>query len=201
MVGPFSDVDFARPEDEDGIYELLMKLHTENGIFHVDETRVRQFIKLGTEQKLGMIGVIRGNGGIEASVGMTMDQWWYTLDWCLSERWNFVLPEHRKSTHAVRLIEFAKWCSDQLKVPLQMGIITTQQTEAKVRMYRRYLTPVGGLFMHNLPATMITTAPEEFVVPSDNVRRVGGGDAAAGIRTLDNVVKRRTSVPPVPLRS
>lgn len=147
----FEGVDWAAAADEQPIYDMLMQLHAENGAFSVDDARVRLNIKLGTQRQGGIIGVIRGETGLEASVGMVLDQWWYTEDWCLSERWNFVLPAFRKSDHAQRLIEFSKWCADRLSLPLMMGIISTQQTEAKLRLYRRFLTPVGGFFVYNMP--------------------------------------------------
>lgn len=147
----FEGVSLAQPSDEDEVFAMLLQLHAENGVFKVDEEKVRDFIRHGTEQRGGIIGVIRGETKIEASVGLTLDQWWYTKDWCLSERWNFVLPEHRRSSHAIQLIEYAKWCAERLKMPLQMGIISTHQTEAKIRLYGRRMRPVGGLFMYNAP--------------------------------------------------
>lgn len=140
-------VSAALPEDEDSIFQMLLGLHEENGIFQVDEGRVRSFIREATEHRGGVIGVIRGDSGLEASVGMTLDQWWYTTDWCLSERWLYVLPEFRRENHARRLVDYAKHCAATLTVPLQMGIMSTQRTAAKERLYARQLTPIGGLFM------------------------------------------------------
>lgn len=146
--GVFDGIGFAQPEDEDDIFELLILLHSENGIFTVDEPKVREFIRQGTEKRGGIIGTIRGEERVEASVGLVLDQWWYSTDWCLSERWCFVHPDYRKTKHAQRLIEFAKWSADRLEVPLQMGIMSTSRTEAKERLYRRQLKHIGGYFMH-----------------------------------------------------
>lgn len=143
----------AEIEDEDEIYSHLLQLHEENGMFSVDEGRVREFIRSATERRGGIIALIRGNE-IEASLGMVMDQWWYTLDWCLNERWCFVHPRYRKKNHARRLVDYGKWCSDNLSrfsdvnVPLQMGIMSSTRTEAKERLYARQLTRVGGFFMY-----------------------------------------------------
>lgn len=147
----FDGVRPAIPDDEDSIYKMLLLLHEENGVFSVSEPKVREFIRQATERRGGLIGIIQGEGGVEASVGLELQQWWYTDDWCLGEKWNFVLPDFRKSTHATKLIDWAKWSSDKLGVPLSMGIISTKQTAAKVRLYERRMTNVGAMFMANLP--------------------------------------------------
>lgn len=151
----FEGVDMARPEDEDALYNLLLGLHKENGIFTVDEQRSREFIRQATERRGGVIGVIRGEM-LEGTIGMVLDQWWYTSDWCLSERWCYVHPSFRRKNHARRLVDFAKFCAAELKVPLQMGIMSTKQTEAKMRLYRRQLTPIGELYLYKNGAPVVT---------------------------------------------
>lgn len=146
-----AEVRLATAEDEDSIYQMLLKLHEENGMFSVAEQKVREVIRFATERRGGLIGVIAGEHGLEASVGLEISQWWYTDDWCLSEKWNFVLPEYRRSTHAADLIDYAKWSAHQLGIPLSMGIISTKQTQAKIRLYGRRLQNVGAMFMDNLP--------------------------------------------------
>lgn len=158
----------ALPNDEDAVFAMLLQLHDENGIFPVDEVRVREFIRGATGgTNHGLIGVIRGDAGLEASVGLVIDQWWYTLKYCLSERWVFVSPAARsrpefdrkrgEKGHATLLMEWAQWCAQQFRVPLQMGIMSTQRTEAKERLYRRKMTPVGSLFMWDGDATQFKT--------------------------------------------
>lgn len=145
-------ITLAQIGDEDEIFDHLLQLHEENGIFTVDELRVRDFIRQATERQGGLIAVIRGEE-VEASIGLVLDQWWYTLDWCWSERWCFVNPKYRRKNHARRLVEYGKWVADNTNldgsvVPLQMGIISSTRTEAKERLYRRQLKPVGGYFMY-----------------------------------------------------
>jgi len=154
----------AGPRDEDEIFEMLLGLHEENGLFSVDEERTRAFIRTAITPGGGIVGVIRGaDGKLEASVGMTLDQWWYTSDWCLSERWVYVVPAARKRSfadkHASRLIDYAKWAAEQLGVPLQMGILSTTRTAAKEKMYGRKLTPVGALFMWSPDGEVRTGRP------------------------------------------
>ena len=160
MDDSFPGVSMAVPQDEDEIYALLLGLHQENGVFSVSEPRVRGFIRACTQQEdgvFGFIGLIR-ESTIEASVGLELTQWWYTDEWSLSEKWCFVHPGHRRKNHARRLVDFSKWCADRLAVPLLMGIISTQRTEAKERLYQRKMVRVGGMFMHGSTAPIVTGA-------------------------------------------
>lgn len=143
-----SNVRLARPDEGDAIYQLLLGLYEENGTFSIDHIKTRITIQGLLDPAQGMIGVIDGANGIEGSVGLVIDSQWYSSDQFLLELWCYVIPECRRSTHAKTLIEFAKWASDGLGIPLQMGIISTTQTAAKERLYRRQLQPVGGYFMH-----------------------------------------------------
>lgn len=149
----FSGVRLASIEDIDSIFDFLIELHYENGMFKMNSKKV--MLQLQTmldpvKGNPGIIGVIDGQNGLEASIGMTIDKWWYTDENSLNEKWNFVHPKHRKTTHAKRLIEFAKWCSEVTGNPLLMGIISTEKTEAKIRLYRRQLDFVGGFFSYGL---------------------------------------------------
>ncbi len=92
------------------------------------------------------------DGKIIASVGALFAQWWHTDDWHIDEMWNFVHPDYRKSTYAKDLITYMKWIAEQMGMSLHMGIITATKMEAKIRLYRRQITPVGALFVHNIQA-------------------------------------------------
>lgn len=187
----FPGVSFARPEDEDEIFTMLLDLHMENGVFSVDEAKVRGVIQGATQQRdgeFGFIGLIRGEK-IEGSVGLTLTQWWYTSEWCLQEHWCFVNKDFRDKNHARRLVDFSKWCADRMSVPLAMGVVSTTRTEAKERLYRRSLTPVGGLFMHSSKGPVLTGVGEQYVVPSSVVKSMGGGDVVKGRKALDKIIR------------
>lgn len=152
----FSHVRFAEPADEERLFDFLMFLYEENALFPIAEHKVRDMIRHATDKRGGVIGIIDGaDGRIEASIGMVIEEWWYTESPSLNEKWNFVREDCRRTEHAVTMIEFAKTCSErlskgQMQIPLFIGIVSTERTEAKVRMYRRRLQHVGGFFMHNL---------------------------------------------------
>jgi hypothetical protein len=63
-------VRFATPADEDQIFALLMLLHSENGMFGVNDDKVREGIKIATRRKGGFIWVIDEGGRVVATMGM-----------------------------------------------------------------------------------------------------------------------------------
>ncbi len=148
MLESFAGVRMARPEDAEAIFKNLVLAQKDNGVFPMNPRKVTEFIRCAIDRKGAIIGIIDGKNYIEATVGLILQQWWYTDEWSLGERWNFVHPNHRKTTHAKKLIEFSKWCAEELGVPLEMGVLSNERTEAKVRLYRRQLPCVGAFFMY-----------------------------------------------------
>lgn len=151
----FAGVRMARPEDEEPVYRLLLRLYDENALMPMSETKVRATIRSGTRGEGGIVGVIDGEDGIEASIGMALSSFWYSEACHLNELWCFVHPDHRASTHARRLVEFGKWCADRLstaerRVPLLLGIVTRHRLLPKLRLFQRQAPQVGALFMHGV---------------------------------------------------
>lgn len=156
MKNPFG-VKRATQEDEEPLFAFLCSLHDENGMAPMSEPKVRAMIERGTRNQGGIIGLIEGPKGIEASVGLILGCWWYTDKYHLEEMWTYVHPNYRKNnctgdSHAKRLIEFAKWCSDEMsrsageRIPLLMGILTKKRLEPKMRLYQRQSSQAGALF-------------------------------------------------------
>lgn len=142
-------VRLATPEDEDGIVNLCTMLHEENGLFPLSETKMRNVVRRATERKGGIIGVIGELGNPVAGIQLAIEQMYYSDAWMLSEGFNFVMPDYRKSDYARTLIGYAKMCSDKMKLPLMMGILSNHRTELKVRLYERQLEKAGAYFVYN----------------------------------------------------
>lgn len=129
---------------------LCRLLHEENGIYSMSETKVRDQITSMLSRDNGLIGLIGERGNLEGCIAMVIDCMWYSeVDYHLLELFNFVHPNYRTPPgRAKALIEFAKHCSDELHIPLQIGIISNSRTEAKVRLYQRQLPQVGAFFLY-----------------------------------------------------
>lgn len=154
------EVRTATMADADELLALMRLAHTEQPIAPFSEDAVRVTIKSaieGTENRKGVIGVVEGERGIEGYILAFITPWWFSdpavpEGWRLEELTNFVHPDCRRSGHAKRLIEFAKWLSENIGLILIMGIMTNGRLDAKIRLYQRQVTPFGGLFFHNAAA-------------------------------------------------
>jgi ABC-type transport system substrate-binding protein len=124
-----------------------------NGLAPIDEPMVRAALDRGISRDRAVIGVIRGAGVIEASVGLYIGNWWYSQNQHCEDLWNFVSEPYRKSEHAKALLQWAKHAASFLEKPLLMGVLSNERTQAKIRLYERQLGPqIGALFVVRTPA-------------------------------------------------
>jgi hypothetical protein len=143
------EVRIAGPEDEDRVHAFFKIMHEENGVFSWDDDKTRDFISRATSRNYGVIGIIEGEEGLEGMICLIPDQLWYSSDWFLNEVFNFVHPDYRRSTRVKALFSFAKHISDEMQLPLILGVVSNYRTEAKVKLYERLFPKAGAFFMYN----------------------------------------------------
>lgn len=155
-VTQFPIVRRAVAADYPEVMRLAGLVWDENGLFKMSKrkmdwllTRVLDpdSIPQGDMGVRGFMGVIGPPGGrLEALILLTLGSYWYTDEVVLEEYATFVDPDHRKSNHAKTLIKYAQHLSDQIGIPLLIGVLSNERTEAKVRLYRRLLGREAGAF-------------------------------------------------------
>ncbi len=142
-------VRIAESRDEEEVMRLCLLLHEENGLFPVNQDKVRAMMRRAFNRDGGVLGVIGESGKIEAMIFMLVSTFWYSDQPHLEELFSYVHPDYRKSKNAVDLMEFAKWCSDQSGFPLVIGVISNERTAEKVRLYQRQFDkPMGNFFLY-----------------------------------------------------
>lgn len=154
LDGPMSEeqVRLATPDDEDDVMQLLHVMHAEGGLMPLDEMSTREMFQRAFHRKGAILGVIGGQGDIKAMIFLLIGKFWYTQQFHLEELFNFVRPDKRgrEENYAVKMINFAKKCATETKLPLVIGVLTNTRMEGKVRLYRRNLGyPAGAFFVHN----------------------------------------------------
>jgi len=144
-----------QPSDEDEIMQLFTLMHSEGGLMPLDEMEARSMLHRVFNRQGGILGVIGEPGHIKAMIYLLISKFWYTKHFHLEELFNFVRPDCRldgesaKERYGTKLIQFAKKCSDEIGLPLTIGVLTNIRMEAKVRMYQRELgVPAGAWFVH-----------------------------------------------------
>jgi len=144
------NVRLATPEDEEEVIQLLHVLHAEGGLMPLDEMAAREMFQRAFHRKGAILGVIGEPGDIQAMIFLLISKFWYTTQFHLEELFNFIRPDKRKSDYASKMIEFAKKCANETKLPLVIGVLTNDRMEGKVRLYRRSLGyPAGAFFVYN----------------------------------------------------
>lgn len=139
------------PADLDGMMEIGLQACVENGFVNVNPYKLLQDIYPALHQDHGVVGII-GEEMIEGAVLLRIGTMFYSDDPVLEERAIFVHPQYRqaKGGRAARLCEFSKHVSDELGIPLTIGVLSNERTAAKIRMYRRILgEPTGAYWLHN----------------------------------------------------
>lgn len=149
----------AAPRDREPVLEICRQNHAENGQFSLSMAKVEGMVDKAFNSGGAIIGLVGGHNRIEGAILLNIGQFWYTDDWCVEEIFNYVHPEFRKSTHAKDMIDFGKRCSDELAIPLVIGVVSNERTRAKMELYRRRLgDPVGGYFIHRPAGAAALTA-------------------------------------------
>jgi hypothetical protein len=152
-------VRLALKEEEADIMEMCREIHEENGLVSMDEGKVREMLYRAFNREGGIIGVIGLPGKLEAIIMIVMTSFWSSKDHHLEELFSYVRrpfrtkfngPDTIKKPHAEALVRFAKKCSDDIGIPLVIGIITNKRMSGKVRLYRSILGyPAGAYFVIN----------------------------------------------------
>jgi hypothetical protein len=139
----------AKVSDRDEIVEICREDWEEHSQFSLSHERLERKIDGILVKGEGVIGIIR-RSEIEAVMILQISQYWNSTDFCLEELLNFVRPQYRRSTNAKDMIQFAKRCSDELEIPLVIGVASNEQTAAKVQLYERQLgKSCGGVFLYS----------------------------------------------------
>ena len=131
----------------------LMKLATEENAFIEPSMEKIAIATWGclTRQN-GLAGIATADGvGIHGFIMITVGENIYSDKKFLEERVVFVHPEWRSMRYALgkKLVNFGKRASDELGLPLLIGILSNRKTAAKVRMYRReFGEPAGAFFLY-----------------------------------------------------
>jgi len=140
------------PEDIDEIMVIAVQAAEENGFLEANPRKLAEEIYPALCQDHGIVGLIGREGeAIEGIVVLRIGTMWYSDTPVVEEKAIFIHPEYRsaKGGRATRLCEFSKKVSDTLGIPLIIGVLSNNRTEAKVRMYeRQFGKPSGAFFLY-----------------------------------------------------
>jgi len=142
----------GQPNDLEKIMDLVATMQDEVGVFPINPDRVRSFMIAPLHLDGGIVGIIENNGVIEAGILLRVCDAWYTDQQHLEEFGLFVHRDFRyaKDSRAKKLVEFAKKTAESLSLPLMIGVLSKDRTDAKITLYERIFgQPVGAFFFYS----------------------------------------------------
>jgi hypothetical protein len=150
---PNLEVRIGVPEDMNEMMRLSVQATAENAMVLPSVLKLAEANWGALTRQTGVVGVIGGHPGrpLEAAILMHFGTLWYSDEIVLEEKAIFVDPMYRaaKGGRARKLTDFAKKISDSLVVPLAIGVLSNDRTEAKMRLYERaFGKPTGIYFLY-----------------------------------------------------
>lgn len=140
-------------DDLDEMMRLAFAATEENGFVVPDTVKLIEAIYPALTRQTGIVGVIGPVGGkLDGAILLHLGKMWYSDQTIIEEKAIFVDPQFRaaKGGRARKLAEFAKKVSDELGLPLTIGVLSNHRTEAKIRLYKRIFgEPAGVYFLYN----------------------------------------------------
>jgi hypothetical protein len=150
--------------DEPALLQLMMRDVQDNAlrIAAPSTDRVLEHIQLGTrpspKKMPAILGIIEGpQREPVAAILLLAFQWWWSQAFFLQETFAYVHPDHRGSRHAAHLMNFAKWCSDNMSekfgypVWLFQGVTAHEGVQRKMLFYSQHTNQIGGLYLYPCP--------------------------------------------------
>ncbi len=146
------EIRIGGPDDLDECMQLALRLTEENGFMEPDPSRIVVDMYCALHGDHGLVGIIGKPGGaIEGAVLLRIGKLFYSNKDILEEKGLYIHEDYRsaKGGRARKLCRFSKMAADKLGLPLLIGVLSNNRTEAKVRMYEReFGPPSGAFFLH-----------------------------------------------------
>jgi hypothetical protein len=140
-------------EDFDSCVKLAIAATKENALVAPDFKLLLDHIYACLTKDHGIMGVIGEPGkDLEGMFILRISSMWYSNENILEEKVVYVHPDFRqaKGGRAKKLIEWGKKVSDELNIPMLVGVIANKRTESKIKLYERMFgQPAGVYFVYN----------------------------------------------------
>lgn len=140
------DVQVAMPDDKAALLAFAIMIKTEDALQEVSNEKVEAMVDRCIQRDRAIAGIIRGPMGIEASIGLMVEELDYSDDMHLQMKWVGTHAACRKSGHGPRLMGFAQHFQEKVGIPLFMSVLTATGLDGKLRMFARHAPQVGAIF-------------------------------------------------------
>lgn len=147
---PLSPVVYATPADLDDLVWFLHEMRSEiEGGLAEEDMMVAVASALVRKAGGGVALIVRGDKGIEASMGLAFEKPLLSRKPRLRVVWNCVLPEYRVTGHAKSLLIRARELADSLGRQLLLEEFSPDPENGKVKLAGRHMTNAGQMFLYS----------------------------------------------------
>ena len=162
------------PADMATLMEMAKLGAQENGMVPFDINQIAKEFWPALHLDFGIVGIVGpSDGTIEGAVLLRITTFWYGFKEgpqakpMIEERWLWTHQDYRaaKGGRARKLCEFVKTTSDQLGLPLMIGILSNIRLESKIKLYERVFgKPCGVTWMYRPPQIAERAAPSDQIL-------------------------------------
>lgn len=144
----------AMAEDCGAVLSLIGMMHHEIGVGPMDEQRALEAAQSIISKGQCCLAV-KGEH-IVGTMGLKKGTFKYFSGLVLRDEWFYIHPDFRadrnergfNAGHASRMIEWAKEAANITNLPLVLEMATADDTQVKLRWFRKRMRQVGGAFVH-----------------------------------------------------
>ena len=140
----------ARLADWPAVWRLLEEMHAENALAPIAWRKVNE--AMWRIERDGWLLLAESEGETVGLLALEVATPWYSESPYLQDRALFVTGSSRQGVAALALLRRAKVISDELGVPLCMGVRSPVNPERKSGIFTSLgFQPLGGSFIYNGP--------------------------------------------------
>ena len=139
-------VEAATDDDREALLAFATMIIGEDSLQEVSDSKVTGLVDRCIARDRSIAGIIASKAGIEASIGLIVDQFDYSDDDHLRVVWIGVHPAFRRTNHGARLMQFAQCFQEGVGIPLFLDLLTRTQLEGKLHLFSRLAPQVGASF-------------------------------------------------------
>ena len=138
----------AEQTDVSELYNMLTDMHSQTvmPVSPMKKDKVMNMITLAITR--GVVYVATEKNKILGSIGgMSTSDWWSTDEY-LADLWFYVLPEHRKSSIAIKLVKTFINYGKEVKLKIKLGSVYSGDLKRKDSFFNRLgFVKAGSLYL------------------------------------------------------
>lgn len=131
----------ATEHDAAALFDFALPHVRECAVQPVSEERVRRLVERCVFRDRAIAAVITGPGGIQGSLGATVETHDCADDPHIMVRWLGTAKEFRNTDTTARLLKFCQWMHETLggdtRIPVLVPLLTTSDQQRKMALYQR----------------------------------------------------------------